>query len=213
MNKPDPLAQAAKIKYPFPVRVSVSALPIAAVILPLLWLTEYPAEEWPFISGVFALSVVGAGTLIGYIALFAVRRVHGYASGVASKWGIDIAETGDRTSNSRRVRVVSTLVTMLLLVAATWGLALVALSLTMGQLAMPAIGPHMRLIALAMFVTGTVGFSAIVGGLALFFHTADRYPHRIRRLSVGVHYWVNIAGYIGQRGQIPIAPTLTSERP
>ena len=209
MTQSNLVKEATKAKYPFPVRVVMSTIPAALVMLPILWLSEYPPEEWPFVSGVFTLSVVVSGTLIGCAAFLMVKRVYGYACAVAAKLGIDPDEPRDPTSGSKRVSVIGTLVTMLLLGMASWGLALYALAFVMAQMAMAPIGTHFSLIALAVFATGAAGFAAINGGLLWFFYTVDRNPQSIRRFSRRFHNWMNITAEIGQRQRVSGVPVLT----
>ena len=194
MKRADPLKKSSKSEYPYPVRVLLSSFPVAVVMLPVLWLTEYPPDEWPFISGVFALSLLVAGTVIGYGALLAATQFYNYACAVAARQGIDLNQPDGQTSGARSRRVISAIVTMLLLAMATWGLALYALALITTQLAMPPIGAHFATIALTIFATGVSGFCLIIGGLALFFRTADRNPQRISRFSYQFRNWMNIAG-------------------
>ena len=209
MTQSDLVKEATKTRYPFPIRVVMSTIPVALVMLPILWLSEYPPEEWPFVSGVFALSLVGSGTLVGFIALLMVKRLYGYACAVAARLGIDPGEPENPTAGSKRVRAIGTLVTMSLLAMASWGLALYALALVMAQMAMLPLGTHFSLIALVMFATGGAGFTSIIGGLAWFFYTADRAPQRIRRFSIQFHNWMNVAADIGQRQRVSGVPTLT----
>lgn len=209
MKHAEPLEKVTKVKYPYPVRVLLSSFPVAVVILPLLWLTGYPPEEWPFVSGVFALSLIGSGTMIGYAAMLAINQVYNYACTVAARRGIDPNQPDSQTSGARQLRFISATITMLLLIAATWGLALYVLALVMAQLGMPPIGARLPMIVLAILATGATGFSLIIGGLALFFRTADRNPQRIRRFSSQFQNWMNVASHIGQRRQISGAPNLT----
>ena len=68
MRRSEPLKKATKTEYSYPARVLLSSFPVAVVILPMLWLTGYPPEEWPFVCGVFALILLGSGTMIGCAA-------------------------------------------------------------------------------------------------------------------------------------------------
>ena len=209
MKRPDPLKKTTKAEYPFPVRVLLSSFPVAVVMLPVLWLAEYPPEEWPFISGVFALSLLGAGTLIGYGALLTAKKFYNYVCAVAARQGIDLNQPEGQTPGARSRRVISAIITMLLLAMATWGLALYVLALIMAQLAMPPIGTHFSTIALTIFAAGISGFSLLIGGLALFLRTADRNPQKISRFSYQFQNWMNIAGHIGQGRRISGIPNLT----
>ena len=103
-----------------PIRVLMSASPVVFVMLPLLWLTGYPPEEWPFVSCVFTLSLIGSGTLTGYTALLATKWLHGYARAVATKLGIELEQPENRTPRSSRECVVI-LGVISLLAMASWG--------------------------------------------------------------------------------------------
>ena len=59
MNQSGLLKKATKAEYPFPIRVLMSASPVVFAMLPLLWLTGYPPEEWPFVSCRFHLESDG----------------------------------------------------------------------------------------------------------------------------------------------------------
>ena len=207
------MKQATKAKIPFPIRVVMSSLPVALIILPILWIVGYPSEEWPFVSGVFALSLVGSGTLIGSISLLAVTRLHNYACSVALKWGIDVDETENLPDSSKRVRVISAIVAALLVSMATWGLALYTLALVMGQMAMDPLGSQFSTVALSLLVVGAAGFSLIIIVLSWFFYTADRDPQSLHRFSRQFRSWMNIAGYIGNRRGISGVPSLTGSNP
>ena len=209
MKRSEPLKKATKTEYRYPVRVLLASFPVAVVILPVLWLTGYPPEEWPFVSGVFVLSLLGSGTMIGCAAMLTISRVYSYACMVAAKRGIDPSQPDSQTSGSRQLRIISAAITMLLLMAATWGLALYALALAMAQLDMSPIGTRFPMIALAIFATGITGLTFIIGGLALFFRTADRNPQRIRQFSTQFQNWMHVTGHIGQYRQISGVPNLT----
>ena len=209
MKHTNQVEKLTKTEYSYPARLLIASLPVAAVILPVLWLTGYPAEEWPFVSGVFALSVIGSGTIIGCAAMMSINRVYRYACIVAAKRGVDPNQPGNQTAGDRRLRVISTAITMLLLAASTWGLAFYILTLVMAQLGLSPINQHLPLISLTIVATGATGFSLIIGGLALFFRTADRNPQRISGFFAQFQNWLRVTGHIGQHRQIAGAPTWT----
>ena len=209
MRRSEPLKKATKTEYSYPARVLLSSFPVAVVILPMLWLTGYPPEEWPFVCGVFALILLGSGTMIGCAAMLAISRVYNYAFMVAAKRGIDPNRLDSQTPGARRLGTISAATTMLLLVAAAWGLALYALALVMTQLGMSPIGARFPMIALAILATGATGLTLIIGGLAWFFRTADRNPQKIRRFSAQFQNWMNVTGHIGQHRRISGVPNLT----
>ena len=123
MSQSSLLKKATKAEYPFPIRVLMSASPVVFTMLPLLWLTGYLPEEWPFVSVVFTLSLMGSGTLAGCIALLATKWLHGYARAVAAKLGIELEQPENRTPRSSLERVIIPGVISLLAMA-YWGLAL-----------------------------------------------------------------------------------------
>ena len=209
MTRSDLLNNQKKTEYPLPIRVLLSASPVAFVMLPLLWLTGYPAWEWPFVCGVFTLSLFGSGTLTGLAALLSTKLVYGYARSVAAKLGIDPEQPESETRTSTGTRFVFVGVIVLLLAMTSWGLALYVLGLVMEQTGMAPIGTHFLPIALAMLVIGLTGFTFITGGLAVFFCAVDCRPQNVSRFSRAIRNWTNIAAEMGNRWRVPGAPTLT----
>ena len=209
MNQSNLLPDEKRTEYPFPIRVLTAASPVMFVMLPLLWLTGYPAVEWPFVCGVFALSLIGSGTLTGYSALIATKWLYGYARTVATKLGIDLAQPENETESSPLRRAIFALVVMSLLAMASWGLALFVLGFVMERMGMVPIGTHFSLIAVTLLLIGGTGFALIIGGLAAFFYAVDRHPRDVQRFSRALRNWINIAGEMGQRWRVPGAPTLT----
>ena len=208
MNQSGLLKKATKAEYPFPIRVLMSAAPVVFAMLPLLWLTGCPPEEWPFVSVVFTLSLMGSGTLAGCTALLVTKWLHGYARAVAAKLGIEMEQPENRTPRSSRERIIIPGVISLLTMV-SWGLALYLLAFVMAQMGMPPIGTHFSLIALTMLVVGVVGFTFTIGGLAGFFYAVDRHPASVSRFSRQFRNWMIIAGDMGERWLVPGAPTLT----
>ena len=135
--------KAAKAECRFLTRALITAFPIMLLILPLLWLTGYPPEEWPYVSGIFTLSMIGAGTLTGCTTTLAARWAHRYASSVAARLGIEIEQPKDqnpRPGHGRTTRLgARTLRTM-----ASWGLAIHILALVMTQTGMAPIETRFR---------------------------------------------------------------------
>ena len=111
--------------------------------------------------------------MIVCVVMLAINRVYNYACKVAAKRGIDPDQTDSQTSGARQIRIISAIVTMMLMTATTWGLALYVLALVMAQLGMSPIGIRFSVIALIIFAAGAAGFSLIILGLASFFRTAD----------------------------------------
>ena len=96
--------KAAKAECRFLTRALITAFPIMLLILPLLWLTGYPPEEWPYVSGIFTLSMIGAGTLTGCTTTLAARWAHRYASSVAARLGIEIEQPKDQNPRPGHVQ-------------------------------------------------------------------------------------------------------------
>ena len=213
MAESDPLKMVTQSRFPFPLRVLMSAFPVMVVMLPVLWLTGYPPEEWPFVSGVFALSLIGSGTLVSYVAGLIVKRLHRYAREVAVRLGIDSDQFENQTPDSHLVRIIGTLVPVILLALAAWGLSLYVLAFVMEQMEMLPVGTHFSSIAMTILVIGAGGFASFVGSLAWFFRTVDRDPQQIRRLSRLFRSWLNVAGDMGRPKGFSGAPSLTGNNP
>lgn len=209
MTQGERAKEETKSKWPFPLRVLLSALPVALIMLPLLWLLEYPAEEWPFIAGVFTLSLIGSGTLVSLGATLAVKRVYDYACAVAAKRGVNLNDPEQQSAGSQRIGTLSALLNIALLVAASWGLALFILGLVMSRMAMDPLGAHFSLIALTLMAVGATGFAFVIGGLTWFFYTVDKNPQHIGRLSRQFQHWLIFAGEIGRRRNVSGISTLT----
>ncbi len=208
MTQSNLVKKTAKTEYPFPIRVLISASPAALVMLPLLWATGYPPEEWPFVSGIFALSLIGSRTLTGYTALLAAKWVHRYARSVAAKLGIELEQPENQAPRSGRGRMIMLGITSLL-ATASWGLALYILALVMAQTGMAPIGTHFSTIALTTLAAGGAGFTLIIGALAGLFYTVARHPASVSRFSKQFRNWMIIAGDMRRHWQIPGVPTPT----
>lgn len=209
MTQSEVVKETTKSKWPFPIRVLLSALPVALIMLPLLWLLEYPAEEWPFVTGVFTLSIIGSGTLIGLVATLAIKWVYEYACTVATKQGIDLDDPENRTSSSERIGILSALLNILLLVTASWGMALYILAFVMARMSMDPLAANFSLVALTLLAVGATGFIFMVAGLTWFFYTMDKNPQNIGRFSRQFRNWLTFAAEIGRRRNVSGIPTLT----
>ena len=209
MTQGERAKEATKSKWPFPIRVLLSALPVALIMLPLLWLLEYPAEEWPFIVGVFTLSLIGSGTLVSLGATLAVKWVYDYACAVAAKKGVDLNDPEQQNAGSQRMGMLSALLNIAPLAMASWGLALYILGFVMAQMAMDPLATHFSLIALALLAVGATGFAFVIGGLMWFFYTMDKNPQHIGRLSRQFQNWLVFAGEIGRRRNVSGISALT----
>ena len=209
MTQSEEAKGATKNKWPFPIRVLLSALPVALIMLPLLWVLEYPAAEWPFVTGVFTLSLIGSGTLISLGAALAVKWVYDYACAVAAKKGVDLNDPEQQNAGSQRMGMLSALLNIAPLAMASWGLALYILGFVMAQMSMAPLGAHFSLIALALLAVGATGFSLMLGSLMWFFYAMDKKPQSIGRLSRQFQHWLIFAGEIGRRRNVSGISTLT----
>ena len=203
----DVIKEATKSNHPLPIRVLLTSVPATVAFLPILWWLKYPPSEWPFVAGVFCLSLIASGTLVSGVALMAVKQVHTYASAVAGRQGIDIHEPENSTPEARITRAIWFLVIMLLLGMASWGLALYVLGLVMTMMAMEPIGSGITGISLTLLTAGSSGFSLILSSFTWFFYTVDHDPQRIVRFSRRLRYWFRISGQITQNRLLGV-PTL-----
>ena len=182
--------KAAKAECRFLTRALITAFPIMLLILPLLWLTGYPPEEWPYVSGIFTLSMIGSGTLTGCTTTLAARWAHRYAGSVAARLGIEIEQPKDqnpRPGHGRTTRLgARTLRTM-----ASWGLAIHILALVTTQTGMPPIETRF---APTILATGAAGLMSITGGLAGLAYAMERHPAIARRFPGQLRNWTVIAG-------------------
>ena len=213
MRQSDLVNRTTKPEYLFQTQVLTLAIPVALVILPILWLTGYHPEEWPFISGVFALSFAGSCAFIFYVAQLTLKWVQAYGRTVTTKREMDTDQQETQPPSSNHVRIITALVTGILFGTSCWGLALCVLAFVMAQTEMVPIGAHFPLIAFGILAVGTTGFTLIIGGPACLFYIADRDPEGMRHFSKQLHYWVNTVSDIGKRRNISGVPTLTDSNP
>ena len=211
MTQLDSLKKKTKTKFPFPVRVLSGASPGIFVMLPILWLTEYPAKEWPFVSGVLVLCLIGSGTLAFGVAILAIKGLHRYARAVANKLGVVLDQPENETPSSNLAGVICAFVVFLLVTVSSWGLALYVLALVMALVGMAPIGAQFSQVALTILVSGAMGFTVVVGGFASLFYAADHHPRYVGRFSRGLRNWTNLSGEMGKRWQVPGTPTLTGK--
>ena len=173
----------------FPVRVLSVSLPVIVILPALLWLTEYPADEWPFVSAAFMMCFAGAGTLVSAIAILTLKRVQKYANGAVLRLETVIDENVD-AATIRAVRFF-TMATMLVIGLTAWGLAFYTLTVVMTQLGMEPIAEHLQLVTLILFVSCSASFMLFFGLLAWLFRLVERDPQTIRRLPKRFRGWMN----------------------
>ena len=199
MTQSDLAKKTTKTTPPFLIRVVVMSIPVTLVILLVLYFTGYSPEEWPFVSGVFALSSIGSSTVVSLMVLPVLKGLAGFIRAVAIRQEIDVKEPENPSPNFKRARAAVFLAMMLPVAMASWGLAFYTLILIMAGMAMAPIGTHLPLIALTMLITGVVSFVVVVGGIAWLFYAIDRGLLRERSFSVRVQSWARITGDIDRK--------------
>ena len=173
----------------FPLRVLSVSVPVIVVLPALLWLTEYPADEWAFVSAVFTMCFSGSGTLVSTIAILALRRVQKYANAAALRLNIAVEENID-ASTMRAIRYF-TIATMLVLGLTAWGLAFYTLTVVMTNMGMEPIAEHLGLVTLILFVSCASTFLFFFGLLACLFRLVERDPQAIRHLPKRFRSWTS----------------------
>ncbi len=173
----------------FPVRVLSVSLPVMVIFPALLWLTEYPANEWAFVAAVFTMCVAGSGTVVSTIAILTLKRVQKYANAAALRLEIVVDENVD-AATIRAVRFF-TIATMLVLGLTAWGLAFYTLTVVMTQLGMEPMAEHLRLVTLILFVSCASTLMLFFSLLAWLFRLVERDPQTVRRLPKRFRSWMN----------------------
>ena len=203
MNDWELIRKAIEREYPFPIRVLRTALWVSFVILSILWLNEYPSEEWPFVSGVFVVSLWVASMIVWGLALVAVKLLGRYAAAVAARRGIEVTEP-EKVSGTLGVRLASVLIPVVMLGMASWGLGLYALSVVIGYMEMPALGERLQFISLVLAAVGGLGFTAIIAVLAWFFRTVDQDHAKIALLSKQFRERLMLVVEMGRKVDVPV---------
>ena len=188
----------------FPVKLLGSVAPGVFVFLPMLWISGYPPEEWPFVAGVFVLALWLASLVVGGMALVAVKLLQRYAVAVAVRAGVDISEPQDEGIGMLSVRLGSILVTVVLIGLASWGLGLYALGVVVNYMGMPQLGDRFPLLPVTLFAVGGLGFVVIIAVMAWFFRTMDRDPAKIRRFSRQFRKQLTLVAEMGRKVESPV---------
>ena len=188
----------------FSVKLLGSVAPVVCVFLPMLWISGYPPEEWPFMAGIFVLALWLAGVVVGGVALVALKLLQRYVVAVAARAGVDVSEPQDESVGMRSVRLGSILVTVVLIGLAYWGLGLYALGVVVKYMGMPQLGDHFPLLPGVLFAVGALGFLVIVAVLAWFFRMLDRDPAKIKRFSRQVRKQLALVAEMGRNVESPV---------
>ena len=173
----------------FPLRVLSVSLPVIVILPGLLWLTEYPANEWPFVSAAFTMCFAGSGTVVSTIALLTLKLVQKYSNAAVLRLGIIIDQNVDAATI--KVTRIFTIVTILVIGIAAWGLAFCTLTVVMRRLEMEPIAEHLQLVTFILFISCASTFMLFFGLLAWVFHLVERDPQTIHRFPKPFRGWMN----------------------
>ena len=141
------------------VRAFFIAVPLTIVSAVFLAVTDYPVEEWPFVAGVFAASLLLSTTLVSWLLIFLGEKLNQYGRQVLAERGVDLDAAIAAHPVPKPPWVVLTVTLILLLIGTTWGLALNILVTILDHMGMPLFGPGLPFVAKIMFVVGSSGLA------------------------------------------------------
>ena len=153
--------QTPKRSHSLMVRVIAFAVPLTTIQCIVFAVTGYPVEEWPFAAGVFTITLFLSGHLLTWLLLFVGIRINNYIQLVLRERGLDatIADTDISAPNiSQRLL---TLVVLLLMAMAVWGLSFNVLAIVLHHMAAAPLEAKLILIARIILAVGA-GWLALV---------------------------------------------------
>ena len=156
------------------VRAVAIAVPLTMVSGVFLGVTGYPIEEWPFVGGVFAASLLLSGTLVLWSLVFLGKKLADYGRLVLAERGVDVDAAVARAAVPRAFWVIASLVFLFLLLAIVWGLGLSVLVLVLERMGMPPLGGSLPLVADVMFLVGVCGFGLVFSVQLLLYYSVRR---------------------------------------
>ncbi len=176
MAETDAPPRADNRNIPLLFRVFSLAVPLTIVAGVFLGITGYPVEEWPFVGGVFAVSLLLSGTLVIWLLRFVGNKLNDYGRSALADRGIATDAAVVDAAVPRIPWIVATVVVLLLL-GTVWGLALTVVVLVLESMAMPPLGAGLPLVAaVLLFVSaGGLAVSLLLGfGIFYWFKRLER---------------------------------------
>ena len=166
-----------------PGRALWAGLPITVAAVSFLWVTGYPAEEWPYIGAVLAGCAFLSGTLVGLSVFFVGRWLDRYGRRVLLQRGIDADTLDQKDRVPGAVKVVVVVAILLLMSATIWGASLFGLVLAVSRMNMPPLGAELAVIGPVLLAVGVLGLLVAFGAPAtVFFLLSQRTPGMISKV-------------------------------
>ena len=157
-----------------PGRALWAGLPITVATVSFLWVTSYPAEEWPYIGAVLTGCMFLSGIVVGLTVFFVGRWLDQYGRRVLLQRGIDAEslDQGDRVPGA--IQIVIAVAVLLLMSATIWGASLFGLVLAVSRMNMPPLGVELTVIGPALLCVGAFGLLVAFGAPATVFFLLSR---------------------------------------
>ena len=153
-------------------RAFVTAVPLTMASGVFLGVTGYPIEEWPFVGGVVAASLLLSGILVLWSLVFLGKKLADYGRLVLAERGVDVDAAG--AAVPRAFWVTASLVFLFLLLATVWGLGLSVLVIVLERMGMLPLGGSLSLVAAVMFLVGVCGFVLLFSVQLLLYYSVRR---------------------------------------
>ena len=163
MAESDVVSSPKKRKTPWWVKALWFALSLTAILSIFLGSTGYPAEEWPFVAGVFGVVMFLSTLAVSVVLLLAAKGLSSYRRRTLSAIGLDVEAEDTKVAALYGLRAAVTMVIALLYVSAAWGLALNVSLAILNSLGMPAFASGAYVAAVVMASAGAGGLFMLIG--------------------------------------------------
>ena len=171
MAEIDPAKGANSHGISLPGRAFVAAVFLTTVSGVFLGVTGYPIEEWPFVGGVVAASLLLSGALVLWSLVFLGKKLADYGRLVLAERCVDVDAAVAEAPVPRALWVATFSVFLFLLFATVWGLGLSVLVIVLERMGMPPLGGSLSLVAGVMFLVGVCGFGLVFSVLLLLYYS------------------------------------------
>ena len=163
---------------PLWVRTLAVAVPLTVIEVVFLGLTGYPVEEWPFVAGLFTVSLLCCGFLLNCFLILASKGLYLYGRGALANRAVGAGAADAEVAVPRGVLLGFLGCYVLLTGGAVCGLALNLLLFLLGLMDLPSLGAGLWVVSAVMFLLGGGGIAATLLLVLAFFYSVHRFERQ-----------------------------------
>ena len=164
--------------YPLWVRALAVAVPLTVIEGVFLGLTGYPVEEWPFVAGLFTVSLLCCGFLLNCFLILVSKGLYLYGRGALANRAVGSGAADAEVAVPRGVLLGFLGCYVLLTGGVVWGLALSLLLFLLRLMDLPSPGGGLRVVSAVMFLLGGGGIAATLLLVLAFFCSVHRFERQ-----------------------------------